>query len=82
MSNYSVKKNKMTKEATKVMEEYLEGLLWVFNFYYNDRTYINTWCYAHERSPLLTHFIAYLDTIEREEFQRIYQELPKYHVKK
>lgn len=75
-------KNKMTKEATKVMEEYLEGLLWVFNFYYNDRTYINTWCYAHERSPLLTHFIAYLDSIEREEFQRIYQELPKYHVKK
>lgn len=78
--NLTDDKNKLTKDAMKVMEEYLEGLLWVFNSYFNDKTYINTWYYPHEKSPLLTHFIIYLDSITREKFMDIYDSLPKYYV--
>jgi len=75
-------KNHLTHGANKVMEEYLEGLLWVFNSYYNDRTYVNIWYYPHERTPLLSDFVSYIDSIDRDHFQKIYQSLPKYYVKK
>jgi len=70
----------LSKDAKKVMHDYLEGMLWVFNSYFNDKTYVNTWCYLHEKSPLLTHLVMYLEEIDRKTFQDMYDGLKKYYV--
>jgi 5'-3' exonuclease len=70
----------LSKDAKNVMHDYLEGILWVFNSYFNDKTYVNTWCYLHEKSPLLTHFVMYLDGIDHKVFQDTYDQLDKYYV--
>ena len=71
---------KMTNDALQVMHKYIEGLLWVFNYYFNDTTYINKWYYLYERAPLLKHISVYLETISREDFNQIYDNLNKYMV--
>lgn len=75
------KKGNLTDEASQVMYDYLEGTMWVFNYYFNDITYVNTWYYKHERAPLLNNFSSYLNTISIENFNKIYNELDKYQVK-
>lgn len=72
----------LTEDAAKVMEDYLEGLLWVFRYYYNDASYVNTWYYRHERAPLLEHLSMYLSNINSEYFYQIYDNLEQYQVKK
>ena len=74
--------NKLSKDASQVMRDYLEGIMWVFQSYYNDRSYINTWSYPHEKGPLLQHLVMYLDSIKQSEFDNLYQNLDRYHVKK
>ena len=71
---------KLTKEANQVMHDYLEGMLWVFNYYFNDATYVNTWYYEHERAPLMRHFLMFLDSISLEYFNDVYTNLSKYQV--
>ena len=68
-------------ESNSVMADYLEGLLWVFSYYYNDSTYINTWYYQYERSPLLRHLVAYIDTISEDDFVAVTNNLSTYQVK-
>lgn len=79
--NLLEKNGNLTKEADQVMHDYLEGMLWVFNYYFNDKTYINWWFYEHERAPLLRHFSMFLDSINLEYFTNVYQNLDTYHVK-
>jgi len=73
-------KNNLTDEANSVMHDYIEGLLWVFNYYFNDTSYINKWYYKHERAPLLRHLSMFLDSINLEYFTDIYENLSKYQV--
>jgi len=75
------KKGNLTAEASQVMYDYLEGTMWVFNYYFNDITYVNRWYYKHERAPLLRHFLTFLNTIDTTSFNGIYDELDKYQVK-
>ena len=75
------KNNKLTKEASQAMYDYIEGMVWVFNYYFNDTSYINRWYYEHERAPLLRHLLMFLDGINLEYFNNIYIELEKYQVK-
>jgi 5'-3' exonuclease len=70
----------LTKEANQVMHNYLEGILWVFNYYYNDTSYVNKWYYEHERAPLMRHFLMFLDKISLEYFNDVYTNLSKYQV--
>jgi 5'-3' exonuclease len=72
--------NILTKEATQIMYDYVQGLLWVFNYYFNDTAYINRWYYPHERSPLLRHIVVFLDSITIDYFQTMYADLKKYRV--
>lgn len=74
------KKGKLTKEASQLMHEYIEGIMWVFEYYFNDMTYINTWVFAHERTPILKHILEYLDSIDIKVFNSIQDGLDKYHV--
>jgi len=71
---------KLTKEANQVMHGYIEGMLWVFNYYFNDTSYVNTWYYEHERAPLMGHILMFLDSISLEHFNDIYKNLVKYRV--
>lgn len=68
-------------KATQIMADYLEGLLWVFEYYWSDPTYLNTWCYKYEKAPLLKHLSAYIDSITREEFVAVSDNLHIYQVK-
>lgn len=70
----------LTKEASKVMHDYIESILWVFRYYFNDMTYVNTWYYEHERAPLLRHLSTYLSSINKGQFDNIYDNLVKYQV--
>ena len=70
-----------TSKANPVMADYLEGLLWVFGHYYNDKNYISTYYYKYEKAPLLKHLSAYVDTLSREDFVAISNNLPIYQVK-
>ncbi len=55
------------------MHDYLEGMLWVFDYYYNDPSYINRWYYEHERAPLLKHFVQFLENIDINYFDNVFQ---------
>lgn len=72
--------SKLSAEATQVMHDYVEGLLWVFNYYFNDMSYVNTWYYAHERAPLMQHILMFLNSISLEYFTDLYKNLVKYKV--
>ncbi|AUV58594.1 5-3 exonuclease [Bandra megavirus] len=76
---YDKSKN-LSSEANNVMKDYIEGMLWVFDYYFNDTTYINRWYYQHERAPLLNHLYIYLKNINKNQFQNIFDNLPKYRV--
>ena len=73
-------KTKLSPETNYVIHEYLEGLIWVFDYYFNDNSYVNTWFYKHERAPLLKHISIFLDSIDSEYIQEIHTNLPKYQV--
>lgn len=74
-------KNRLTDAADQVMSDYLEGILWVFNYYFNDKTYINTWYYRHERAPLLGHFLMFLESIDEKYFTNVFNGLQQYQVR-
>jgi len=54
------------KKLIKLVDKYIEGFLWVFNFYYNDfnikdnHMYANIWYYPYHHAPLLTQIYNYL----------------------
>jgi hypothetical protein len=73
-------KLKLSPESNYVIHEYLEGLIWVFDYYFNDKSYVNTWSYRHERAPLLKHISLFLDSIDTEYVQNIHTNLKKYQV--
>ena len=75
-------KNKNSKKMDSIVEKYLEGILWVFEEYYNNfnisanRDTANKWFYPYSNSPLLTQIYYYLD--KRNNFKNIYLNLQKY----
>jgi 5'-3' exonuclease len=60
---------------------YLEGLMWVFNYYFNDCGYLNTWYYPFERAPLMRDFAHYLNGISHDDFRNMFQGLDKYIIR-
>lgn len=76
------KDKELTPEGYDLMEEYVEGLIWVFNYYFNDVTYINYWFYPHERSPLLKHILMYIKRIDQKKIDLIQNNLSRYQVAK
>lgn len=73
-------KGRLTSDASNLMFDYVQGILWVFNYYFNDTSYINIWYYPHERAPLLKHLVQYLESIDYADFNEIYSGLSKYQV--
>lgn len=73
-------KGKLTDDANQVMHDYMEGILWVFNYYFNDNSYVNRWYYKHERAPLLTHLSMFMENISLEYFNDVFNGLDAYKV--
>jgi len=73
-------KGNLTAEGLELCQQYLEGILWVFNYYFNDASYISTWYYPHERTPLLRHLSLYLDQLDRAGFKVLGSGLEEYQV--
>lgn len=72
----------LTNKAKKIMDDYLKGILWVLDYYYNDKTYLNTWFYPHEKAPLLGHFHLYINTLTQEKLNIIHDNLKQFRVHK
>lgn len=70
----------ITAKGNEVMEHYLEGLMWVFNYYFNDNTYLNKWYYKYEKSPLLRDFLKYLNSLNRNKFREMRDAIDIYKV--
>lgn len=68
-----------------VAHSYVEGLIWVFEYYFNNyneknhRLYANTWFYKYSKAPLLTQIYHYLRDNQKEVIN-IKTDLQKYTV--
>lgn len=62
-------------DMEKALSKYLEGLLWVVDYYFDSKAYVGTWYYPYERAPLLKDIVNYLSKL-----QKIDVDLKKYEV--
>lgn len=63
-----------------ICADYIEGIVWVFNYYFVDRDYINQWYYKHEKAPLLIDIYHYLEKMSYKNFVYISKQLNNYKV--
>ncbi len=64
-SYFGIDKMNRTK-LDNLMYEYMFGIFWVFNYYYNEYDdkmlqTVSTWYYPHHKSPLMTQLYSYLN---------------------
>ena len=78
--NLADPKGKLSADADQIMRDYLEGLIWVFEYYYNDRSYVNTWYYKHEKAPLLRHLSTFVNSVKKEFITEVVDNMPTYIV--
>ena len=68
----------------KLLHEYIEGLLWVFNHYYNTNAKTNNmpdiWYYKHTHAPLLTQLYHFLKKENKNYIKQTINNLKKYKV--
>tara|TARA_S200000501_G_scaffold366600_1_gene401568 strand:- start:670 stop:2250 length:1581 start_codon:yes stop_codon:yes gene_type:complete len=64
--NIKIKEGANNISTDKIVEQYMEGIIWVFNYYYNNfninenREYAHTWYYKYPKAPLLKQIYYYL----------------------
>jgi 5'-3' exonuclease len=63
-----------------VCGKYIEGMLWVFNYYFNDKDYLNHWFYPYERAPLIRDLLAYSIKLTHKDFDKLFNDLASYKV--
>jgi 5'-3' exonuclease len=62
-------KVKSDLDKNKLAHEYITGMFWTFDFYFNknnrkmNTAYISTWSYEYESSPFISDIIRYMDTV-------------------
>ena len=63
-----IKTEKGNCEVNEICKDYVKGLFWTFNFYFNmnnsEKNYntVSTWSYKYKRAPLLTQIIGYFNS--------------------
>lgn len=74
-------------EMNKILKDYIEGMMWVFNYYFNikiENNKINNdpdiWFYKYTHAPLLTQIYNYLHNQGSECLHKMQSELDKYKV--
>lgn len=77
--SYKFENNELV-QLNNIIDEYLQGIMWVFDFYFNKNNqqnnaiFVSGWFYSHHRAPLLTDIVkrlklfksdkAYIDYME------------------
>jgi len=73
-------------QMKKLLHEYIEGLVWVFDYYFNNfdinknRLNANIWYYNHSHGPLLRQLYFYMQTVDDNYIKNIQDSLHKYNV--
>ena len=64
------------------MDKYLEGLVWVFDYYFNNEktTNVDVWYYSYSHSPLLQDIFQYLNKQSKDYISYKVNEFKKYQV--
>ncbi len=79
------------KNMSTLLQNYLDGLTWTFEFYYNqfdiqeNREKADTWFYPYTHAPLLTQLYHYLKIMVKKDnqyFDTVAKRLEKYKVKR
>ncbi len=52
-------------DKDKALKKYLEGLIWVVDYYFDSKDYINTWYYPFERAPMLKDIVNYFSKLKK-----------------
>lgn len=71
-------------KMNKLVKHYLEGIIWVFNYYYNwydikeNHDVALTWWYRYSRSPLLAQIYDYLTMVKSDGLYGIDKQLMKF----
>lgn len=72
-------------EMNKLLHEYIEGLLWVFNYYYdidkNSNNMPDIWYYRYTHAPLITQLYYFLKNQNGNYINKTMDNLHKYKVK-
>jgi 5'-3' exonuclease len=61
----------------KVSLNYIEGLLWTFNYYFTDK-YDQHWCYHFDYAPCVSDIFKYLITMDQQIFNDCQKNLQKH----
>jgi 5'-3' exonuclease len=66
----------------KLIHEYIQGLTWVFDYYFDTtkRITANVWFYSHTHAPLLTQIYNYMKDVDNNYLEKIQEDLEKYKV--
>lgn len=69
-------------EMQKVVEEYVVGLIWVFDYYFSDKPdeKANIWYYKYTHAPLLTQIYYFMKSQEHNYIKKIQKDLKRYQV--
>lgn len=74
------------KDISKLCDDYLVGIIWVFNYYFNDFSekyhYENgdTYFYEHEHSPLLTQIYEHVEKLDDKYPEKVLSDLIKHKI--
>lgn len=73
-------------EMNKLLSEYIEGLVWVFDYYFNhfnikkNRDWANIWFYRYTHSPLLTQLYYFIKNKPKDYILNVQNGLKDYYV--
>lgn len=70
------------KKIKEVTQEYIDGLVWVFNHYYGDldRGKVSTWYFPYNKAPLMTQIYDVVNKHDNDYFTKILERLKKKEV--
>jgi hypothetical protein len=78
-NKFSIRQNVQSHDLEHVIKKYIEGLLWTFNYYYNETNNISKWFYDDERAPIMRDIYIYIQN-NPNCLKKIYNELKMYDV--
>lgn len=59
-NKHSIREGVQTMKLQNGIKKYIEGLIWTFNYYYNETNNVSKWFYDGERAPILRDIYIYI----------------------
>ena len=59
-NKHSIRKGVQSTKLEEGIKQYIEGLIWTFNYYYNETNNVSKWFYDLERAPILRDIFIYI----------------------